>query len=115
MRTFDINQPFKTKYGRAPNGVYCIAAFYTNGQRALQIKDINTHEPLLTASVALDETQTKDEIFIKDWSENEGVLTELIRHNVVKNPHGYIPTGFVEAQRCYLTEEYAKYWNEQPE
>jgi len=37
-----------------------------------------------------------NEIAIKDYSENEGMLAALIKGNIIHMPHKYIKSGFVE-------------------
>ena len=41
-------------------------------------------------------------VFIKNWSENEGILQSLIEAGVVSQPFAHIPTGYVYADACYL-------------
>lgn len=48
----------------------------------------------------------KREVFIKDWSENEGVLEELIQMEIVKPEYQRVPTGFTSAALCTLTEKF---------
>jgi hypothetical protein len=37
-----------------------------------------------------------------DWSENEGVLDDLIKFNIISKPISTVPTGFVVAHKCKL-------------
>lgn len=116
MTTFTIAQPFISKYGRAPKGVKCFAEFYQNGQKALKIVDLVTGEPLQRASVALvDVPQGKGEIFIKNYSENEGVYQQLVEHNIIYEAHKAIPTGFVSVYACMIKPDYLVYWLRQLE
>lgn len=39
---------------------------------------------------------------IKDWSENEGVLRELIDAGIVSEPEMWWPSGFVEIAFCKI-------------
>jgi len=43
-----------------------------------------------------------DEIFIKNYSENKGILDDLIRLGIVSNPIGHVTSGFVEIPKCKL-------------
>lgn len=73
---------------------------YTNGRIALQLVS-SAGEPLCTASVNLpDDECPPDHVFIKNWSENEGVLEELIGHGVISESVGSVRTGFVTAALC---------------
>jgi hypothetical protein len=57
---------------------------YGNGRIALQLIDIDD-EPQMTASVNLvDAPCPEGHTWIKTWSENEGILQELIRHGIVE-------------------------------
>lgn len=48
----------------------------------------------------------EDYIIVKDYSENEGMLDELIRLNVVHPTIiAYIPSGFIQAPLAKLTDE----------
>jgi hypothetical protein len=58
---------------------------YGNGRIALQFTSVEDGEPQLTASVNLVEMPCPEgHTWIKTWSENEGVLQELIRHGIVE-------------------------------
>lgn len=41
-------------------------------------------------------------VLIKNWSENEGLLQELVNAKVVEDTRITVPTGFVEANLCKL-------------
>jgi len=78
---------------------------YANGATALQLVDTEDGSPVATASVNIageSETLDSDEIFIKDWSENEGMLTALIVARVVSHPISHTYTGFVAAPLCEI-------------
>lgn len=82
--------------------------YITNGANSLQadceseIDGIPFREPYAILSVNLvDYKIADDEIFIKDWSENEGMLAQLINQDVVKFIKN-VSTGFVEAALCKL-------------
>lgn len=78
---------------------------YGNGQTALQLFD-PSGEPLCTASVCLvNDQQAPNQIFIKDWSENEGVLQSLIDAGILSDTGFRIPTGYVEAAVCSILVE----------
>ena len=74
---------------------------YKNGVTALVLYDVNDGEEVLTATVNLPEYQlqeAKDDLtFIKNWSENEGILECLVENGIVENLHMPAPTGFVMA------------------
>jgi hypothetical protein len=57
--------------------------------------------PYTTASVSIPDL-TKEEVGIKNYSENEGVLTFLLENNIVEPPHRFVQSGFVTIPVCKL-------------
>lgn len=55
---------------------------YPNGSTALRIVD-NAGRPIATATVVVGAVPDPGNVFIKDWSENTGILAELQRVNVI--------------------------------
>jgi hypothetical protein len=45
---------------------------------------------------------SKDELVVKDYSENEGILQELIRLKIVEAPKRFVRSGFVSLPICKL-------------
>lgn len=43
-----------------------------------------------------------DEVAIKNYSENQGVLDVLIEANIITQPVRFIQTGFIKAPVCKL-------------
>lgn len=83
----------------------CTVAFakYGNGRFAIQLFDAETHEPIATASVNLPfEPLASDEIAIKDYSENEGILDALVKAGVVSTPLRFVESGWVSIPICHL-------------
>lgn len=80
-------------------------AYQSNGRPALEIVDESEgfKETVAIATVNLpDEPLESDEVFIKDWSENEGVLNDLIEMGVISEPISSVQTGFCVAYKCKL-------------
>lgn len=76
---------------------------YTNGRPALQLIDAHDGEPFLVATVNLpDIVAGRNEVFIKDYSENEGILAVLEEAGVVKATGRTVISGFVEMPACEL-------------
>ena len=76
--------------------------YYDQGRIALQLTTV-TGEPVATATINLPEQPlAKDEVFIKDWSENEVMYYALHKAGVVGTILDEIPTGFVKAYRVKL-------------
>jgi hypothetical protein len=84
--------------------VYVDTGYYSNGRLAVSLLETDTHEPVMVATVNLpDADLAEDEVAIKNWSENEGVLRFLIDNDLVHPPHRKINTGFVQAEICKWT------------
>lgn len=75
---------------------------YSNKRIAILLESL-MGEPLFTATVNIPEAILgKDEVLIKNWSENEGVLATLVNAGVVEGTGKKVPTGFVKANVCRL-------------
>lgn len=59
-------------------------------------------EPFVTASVNVSEQLAPNEVAVKDYSENTGVLSALVGSGLVSAPVRWILTGFVEIPVCRL-------------
>jgi hypothetical protein len=75
---------------------------YLNGQNRMEFTDKKDGFPVLIASVAIEESLSPDEIAIKNYSENEGVLNFLIEKEVISSPLKYFNSGFVSIPICKL-------------
>lgn len=70
---------------------------YRNGRLALELIDAEDGCPVMTATVNLPEVGLEeDEIIIKNYSENEGVLEFLIKNKITSNPVRWVNNGFVD-------------------
>ena len=77
---------------------------YPNGRTALQLLTANKdEEPVATATVNVPEIPlASDEVLIKDYSENTGILAVLVQKGIVAPPIRVVPVGFVTAALCRL-------------
>jgi len=76
---------------------------YCNGRTALGLTEVDTGEPFATATVNLPEINlAQNEIAIKNYSENEGILQVLIDAGVIGKPKYEIQSGFVSIPVCEL-------------
>lgn len=74
---------------------------YANNRTAMTLVD--DEGQIACATVNLPEYDLKgDEILIKTWSENEGMLDFLTRHKIVEDLGRDVPTGYVSARVCRL-------------
>lgn len=78
-------------------------AKYGNGQTAIQLIDAIDGMPFATATVCVEDDLLKEnEVAIKDYSENAGILDTLIDAEIVEYPHAFIQSGFVKIPICKL-------------
>jgi hypothetical protein len=78
-------------------------AKYGNGQTAIRLIDTEDGMLFAIASVSLvNHHLSTDEVAIKDYSENEGILQSLIDSGIVEKPHRNIQSGFVTIPICKL-------------
>lgn len=80
---------------------------YPNGQNSIKliIDDESSEEngfPYATASIAITEHLKPNEIAIKDYSENEGILDMLVDNNIVSQPIRFVHSGYVAIPICNL-------------
>ena len=79
---------------------------YTNGQHRMEFIDSKDGFSVLVSSVAIDESLESDQIAIKDYSENEGVLKFLMEKGIVSSPLKYFNSGFVSIPICKINETF---------
>ena len=77
---------------------------YELGNRIrLQLIAIDDEVPYACATVNVPGVElAADEILIKDWSENEGVLAALVKAGVIADTGRTVPTGRTEANVAKL-------------
>ncbi len=72
--------------------------YQDNFRPSIRIIDLNGH-PIMTASVNIpDEPCEPDHTYIKDWSENEGILQALLDAGIIKDTGKSVEIGFVSAK-----------------
>lgn len=87
--------------------------YQDNGRPAIILFDAFDGEQITTASVNLPDEPIEDGyIFIKNWSENDGILEVLEEAGIVKRTGRMVPTGFVEAHECKILDKDVceKFW-----
>jgi hypothetical protein len=93
---------FKSPYSQEPVNLYMSRRTYPrNGNVRLDLIDAVDHCPYMTATVWMDGL-AKDEVAIKNYSENAGILDCLVNEGVVEAPHRYESSGFVKIPVCRL-------------
>ena len=87
------------------NGTECQVVFrqYPNGRPAIQLIDVTDGGPYTTATINLPEVRLgKDEVIIKDYSENAGVLEGLVNSGIVQLTGRSVESGYITAPICKL-------------
>lgn len=84
------------------NCIVVKSKYIENDRIALVLKEEETGESVATASVNIvdydmSEESAKYHTFIKDWSENQGMLKALTEQGVIKETGIFWQTGFVSA------------------
>lgn len=97
--------------------MYCNAAYvksdveivpgkYSNGRLAIKLIDTLDDSPAANATVNISEADlADDEIIIKDWSENEGMLEFFVENGLAEDTGKTIPMGFVVANIVKVTDK----------
>lgn len=80
-----------------------VERYASNGHTALSLYDAKTGEYVATASVNMPEVPlAPNQVFIKDFSENSGMLTALEGAEIVRVSGVYVPTGIGSLPICEL-------------
>ena len=78
---------------------------YANGQNCLRLVDSEDGFTFCTASVALEHEMVnidENDVIIKNYSENEGILTALINAGIIEEPHRAFSYNYVTLYVCKL-------------
>lgn len=90
---------------KTPTGDNLIGGLYAEpSRRFIQIYSLDPDfgwEPWTTATVNIEGLQG-DEVAIKNYSENEGLLDTLMELGVIEPPHRRVPSGFVMIDICNM-------------
>lgn len=69
---------------------------YVNGGTSLELVDVQDGQPVAVASVYVEGVDLKeDEVLIKNYSENAGIMEALMIQDVIGGPIDTVPTGNV--------------------
>jgi hypothetical protein len=77
---------------------------YINGRTAIQLYDSTDGDLVATATVNVEDLEHlgEDEVIIKNYSENEGILDVLVDAEIISKPLYQVQTGFVQCLICKL-------------
>tara|TARA_R110000822_G_scaffold46521_1_gene123670 strand:- start:1120 stop:1470 length:351 start_codon:yes stop_codon:yes gene_type:complete len=90
---------FMTSYSGEVIELEVERAMYANGQNAILLYEEG--EPYMTATVAVDPAvasypiDESQDVVIKNYSENEGILEALVEGGIIEKPHATIEINFV--------------------
>lgn len=106
---------YTTKWGGEPvEGIKMYVRTYENGRLGIQLTSPmeeveDAEEPFMTCTVNLPaEDCPLNEVFVKDYSENEGCARWLMDNGVIERvPTAHAQSGHVLIERFKLTEEFA--------
>ena len=102
QKSFYIKSPFD----KTVSEVTVVKSKYSNGRTSLELIDIEDGIPYATASVNLPNVLLEEnEILIKDYSENQGVLDFLVENNIVNRTERSVQSGYVWIPVCILNPE----------
>lgn len=75
--------------------------YATGGRKAIQLYIQKTGEPMATATVNMpDYPLSLDEVIIKDYSENAGILDTLRASGIIGPVKQWVPVGFTTCPVC---------------
>lgn len=61
------------------------------------------HSFIASATINMPDVELKDdEVIIKDYAENEGMLDALVEAGIVEKHHDWVNSGFISAPVCKL-------------
>jgi hypothetical protein len=76
---------------------------YSNGRPAIALFDSENGSPIACATVNVPEVPlSSDEIIVKDYSENTGMLEALVAAGIVNVTDKTVPIGFAVGHVCKL-------------
>jgi len=90
---------YKTPHDPEGTAVYLKRGKYANGNPSLQLYDAVEHYPYATCTVNIPGLGS-DEVAIKNYSENEGMLDFLVSEGIVDKPHREESSGYVTIPVC---------------
>ncbi len=80
-----------------------ITRYQGNNRIAICLVESETEEPVTTASLNIPHAKIEsDEVAIKNYSENTGILDVLIDAGILSKPNWYYNSGFVEIPVCKI-------------
>ena len=102
MSSITSESPMKYVLSNESFSVFLRRSMYKQGnQIALQLIE-EDGMPFATCTINLPGQLEDDEVAIKSYSENEGMLEFLLQNELVEEPHRYIFSGYTKVPVCRL-------------
>ena len=84
-----------------------IGTYATNNATSITLsywdEELGMEAPYAVATVNVEHADlAEDEVVIKDYSENEGILPLLIKAGIIAKPHDKVTLGYATGQICQL-------------
>ena len=112
MKVFNLKSPFTGE----ELSVMVNVRSYNNGRPALELLEEDMEyglTPYATATVNLPDVLLQpNEVLIKDYAENEGILQFLVENNIVVPTQNGVQSGYVWVPVCILNPE--SEWGQTP-
>lgn len=91
------------KYINIKNAELVYKNYAQNNSIAIIAIDKETRETLCVCTACLPEAHLEEgEVLIKNYSENEGVLEDLVDMGIISSPTNLVPSGFINLHVCKL-------------
>ena len=74
---------------------------HTNGCLRIDLIDESDGSPYATCTIMMEDL-AKDEVAIKNYSENAGMLAFLLDEDLIEYPHRFINQGYVTIPICKI-------------
>jgi len=92
---------FYTSFGTAYVCNVRIGSYVRGGTPTIELYDAASGEPVAVASMSVPGLG-KNEVAVKNYSENEGMLKCLLIAGIVSEPHRHVQSGYVVVPVCKL-------------
>ena len=81
------------------------ANYQNNNNTYIGAVEVDSGESFMDITVNIDEKLKEDEVSIKNYSENEGILSVLVSAGIVSKPIRIVESGWVKIQICKLLKK----------
>jgi hypothetical protein len=108
MKVFNL-----TAHGQSHKVTVHLHNYYQNNRLAIQLNSFEDNAPYAVVTVNKPEVLLADnEVLVKDYSENEGMLDFLVKNNIVTPTPNGVQSGFVWLPVAIVNDE--SVWGEVP-